>query len=53
MHYADTLGLDKVVATIRELAGTGGGSYWTPSPLLLELAASCRTFADWDLQRSR
>jgi 3-hydroxyacyl-CoA dehydrogenase len=53
MHYADTLGLDQVVAKIRELAGTGGGSYWVPSPLLLELAASGRTFADWDRQRSK
>jgi 3-hydroxyacyl-CoA dehydrogenase len=53
MHYADSLGLQKVVTRIRELAETGGGSYWTPSPLLLELAAGGRTFADWDRQRSR
>jgi 3-hydroxyacyl-CoA dehydrogenase len=53
MCYADGLGLDRVVAQIRELANTGGGAYWNPSRLLLELAGSGRTFADYDRERTR
>ena len=53
MCYADELGLDRVVAQIRELGGTGGGAYWNPSRLLLELAGSGRTFADYDRERTR
>ena len=53
MCYADELGLERVVAQIRELADTGGGAYWNPSRLLLELAGSGRTFADHDRERSR
>jgi len=48
MHYADELGLATVLETIRQLAGTGAPSYWTPAPLLAELAASGRRFSDWD-----
>jgi len=52
MHFADSIGLPVVVEQIRELAGTGGGSYWSLSPLLLELARTGRTFADWDRERA-
>jgi hypothetical protein len=52
MCYADGLGLERVVAQIRELESTGGGAYWKPSQLLLELAGSGRTFADYDRERS-
>ena len=48
MFYADTLGIDRVVAQIEALAATGGGDYWRVSPLLRQLAAAGRTFADWD-----
>ncbi len=48
MCYADSLGLPEVVEWIRELAQTGGGSYWTVAPLLAELARDGRTFAERD-----
>jgi len=48
MFFADTLGLDRVVAQIQELADTGGGEYWRVSPLLRQLASSGRSFAAWD-----
>lgn len=43
MFYADTLGLDRVVEAISK--------YWPVAPLLAELAATKRTFADWDRAR--
>jgi 3-hydroxyacyl-CoA dehydrogenase len=48
MFYADALGIDRVVAQIEALAATGGGDSWRVSPLLRQLAAARRTFADWD-----
>jgi 3-hydroxyacyl-CoA dehydrogenase len=48
MHYADSIGLDRVVEQIRVLADTGGGDYWRPSGALLALAGEGRSFADWD-----
>jgi 3-hydroxyacyl-CoA dehydrogenase len=53
MCYADELGLARVVETIRSLQSTGGGSYWKLSPLLLELAQSGRSFADWDREHKQ
>jgi len=52
MWYADSIGLKNVVEQIRELADSGGGPWWNTSRLLLELAASGRSFADWDRERS-
>jgi len=51
MWYADSIGLKNVVEQIRELADSGGGPWWNTSRLLLELAASGRSFADWDRER--
>jgi 3-hydroxyacyl-CoA dehydrogenase len=51
MFHADSLGLANVVDGIRAMASTGGGEYWRVSPLLLELAESGGTFADWDRKR--
>jgi 3-hydroxyacyl-CoA dehydrogenase len=47
MFWADTIGLDKVVATMQSLAPTHGAR-WAPAPLLLELAASGRGFGSLD-----
>ena len=47
MFYADTLGIDQVVAQIEALAATGGGDYWRVAPLLRQLAATGRNFATW------
>ncbi|MBH3423719.1 3-hydroxyacyl-CoA dehydrogenase NAD-binding domain-containing protein [Pseudomonas gessardii] len=48
MFYADSLGLDKVLARIREFHQRFG-AWWEPAPLLEELAAQGRRFADWKL----
>jgi 3-hydroxyacyl-CoA dehydrogenase len=46
MFYADTLGLNEVVGSIRSLAKAHGKRYWTPAPLLVRLADEGRTFID-------
>ena len=38
MHYANSLGLDKVLAKIRHYHETTGDDFWAPSPLLVSLA---------------
>jgi 3-hydroxyacyl-CoA dehydrogenase len=39
MHYADAVGLDKVLARIEEFRDRFGADNWTPAPLLEKLAA--------------
>ncbi len=51
MFHADTLGLDRVLTRIEELAASGGGSYWQAAPLLRRLAIGGGTFAAWDRSR--
>jgi 3-hydroxyacyl-CoA dehydrogenase len=46
MYYADHVGLDKVVARLRELEASAGPQ-WTPAALLVRLAAEGKTFAGW------
>ena len=48
MFYADTIGLGVVVAGVARFAREQGAQYWTPAPLLVELAQRSATFADWD-----
>jgi 3-hydroxyacyl-CoA dehydrogenase len=50
MWYADTVGLPKVYQRICELEQQHGG-WWTPAPLLKELAGKGQTFADYDQAR--
>ena len=47
MHYADEVGLDKVLARIREFADRFGAEHWMPAPLLERLVADGRGIADW------
>ncbi len=49
MHYADQVGLKNVYARICELEQSQG-YWWKPAPLLKDLAASGKTFADYDRQ---
>ena len=51
MWYADTIGLPKVLARIREFEAKHG-EWWKPSPLLVKLAEEGRTFADYDKSKS-
>ena len=50
MWYADTVGLKKVYDRISEFHRTHG-ELWEPAPLLKQLAAEGRTFADLDKQK--
>ena len=50
MWHADTVGLAKVLARIREFHERHG-YWWQPAPLLEQLAAEGKTFAAWDRQR--
>ncbi len=51
MFYADMLGLDAVLESVRGLASEHGERYWTPAELLVTLAGSGRTFAAWQAER--
>ena len=44
LHYADTTGLDVILADIRAFAQTDP-HFWSPAPLLEQLAAAGKTFA--------
>src|SRR6185312_11609892 len=49
MFHADTVGLQTVVADMARFAAARGDDYgyWTPAPLLRELAAAAKGFGDW------
>ena len=47
MIYADMLGLDNVVASMNKYRERYGDLYWTPAPLLEQLAAEGKTFTEW------
>ena len=47
MHYADTVGLANVRAAMLKYRERYGDLYWTPAPLLDELANSGSTFDQW------
>lgn len=44
MHWADQIGLGKVLATIDRFRAGQGDAYWTPAPLLARYAAEGRGF---------
>ena len=47
MHYAEAIGLDKVLARIEEFRERFGEDNWTPAPLLEKLVADGRSLKDW------
>ena len=47
MHYGDEVGLDKVAAAMEKYRARYGDLWWTPAPLLAELAGSRKSFAEW------
>ena len=49
MHYADAVGLTKILARMQEFADRDGDphGYWRPSALLEKLAADDGNFASW------
>ena len=50
MFYADTVGLDKVCARIRDFQAVHG-ELWEPAPLLVKLATEGKTFGQWAKER--
>jgi 3-hydroxyacyl-CoA dehydrogenase len=48
MFHAQTLGLDNVLAGIEKCQKAFGPMHWEPAPLLVELARSGRSIADWE-----
>ena len=52
MFYADTVGLDKVLAGIKEFEGRHGADLWAPAPLLEKLAAEGKSFEQYDRQKT-
>jgi 3-hydroxyacyl-CoA dehydrogenase len=46
MFHADTVGLDKVLASIEKFSKGYMGEVWKPAPLLVKLAKEGRTFND-------
>ena len=48
MFYAETIGLTAVLDGIEKYKATFGPMHWEPAPLLVELATSGRTLADWE-----
>jgi 3-hydroxyacyl-CoA dehydrogenase len=51
MWYADTVGLPKVLARIREFEKRHG-AMWKPAPLLVRLADAGKKFADFDKEKT-
>jgi len=50
MFYADTVGLDKVLARIEEFEKQHGPDLWEPAPLIKQLVAEGKNFASYDKQ---
>jgi 3-hydroxyacyl-CoA dehydrogenase len=53
MFYADTVGLDRVLARIQQFEAQHGSDLWSPAPLLSSLAREGRAFSDFDRQATR
>ncbi len=49
MHYADEVGLDKVLATLQRFAREQGPLYWQPAPLLEKLVSEGRNFSSLNI----
>ena len=46
MFWADSIGLDKIVAKLREFKAADDDDFWEPSPLLEKLVSDGKQFAD-------
>ena len=47
MFYADTVGLRKIVDSIKSFREGYRGEHWVAAPLLLSLASKEKKFVDW------
>ncbi len=46
MFWADQVGLDNILAAVKNYNNTVGGEQWKPAPLLEKLVAEGRKFSD-------
>jgi 3-hydroxyacyl-CoA dehydrogenase len=46
MYYADSIGLDKVMAGLKEFQEQDGDNFWEPAPLIKKLVAEGKGFKD-------
>ncbi|MEP5765985.1 MAG: 3-hydroxyacyl-CoA dehydrogenase NAD-binding domain-containing protein [Halieaceae bacterium] len=46
MHYADSVGLDKILATMRKYLEQTGDSFWEPAALMVKLVEEGKGFKD-------
>ncbi len=53
MHYADTLGLDRVLARISEFRERFGEDSWAPAPFLESLAAQGNTIELFEISADK
>ena len=51
MKYADMVGLDNVLAAVEKYRARYGDLWWTPSPLLEQLARAGSSFREWNQSR--
>ena len=51
MMYADMAGLDNVLAAVEKYRARYGDLWWTPAPLLEQLAGSGSSFREWNESR--
>ena len=51
MKYADMAGLDNVLAAVEKYRARYGDLWWTPAPLLEQLARAGSSFRDWNENR--
>jgi 3-hydroxyacyl-CoA dehydrogenase len=49
MHYADEVGLEKVLAALQRFAREQGPLYWQPAPLLEKLVSEGRNFSSLNI----
>jgi 3-hydroxyacyl-CoA dehydrogenase len=52
MHYAEAIGLKNVLAGIEKYRDRFGAMHWEPANLLVDLAKSGRSIADWEKTRA-
>ncbi len=52
MHYAEAIGLKKVLDGLNKYKERFGPMHWEPSKLLVELATSGKTIAQWEKARA-
>ena len=52
LHYADAVGLDRVLARINEFGERFGKDNWTPAPLLEQLVRDGQSLAEWAKQNT-